>query len=205
MTANNEALQRYYNLHAGIYDATRWSFLFGRETAVRMLGTVGVPRRILEVGCGTGRNLESICRTFPEAQVTGVDLSATMIQKASQKLMPHMNRVRLLQKAYEQPLHPEGEPFDAVLCSYALSMFNPGWEIAIEAAYRDLAPGGLMVVCDFHDTRLDVFKRWMRVNHVRMESQLLPMLREKFKPIVDRTPSAYGGVWEYLLFAGVKA
>ena len=203
-TDNDEALQRYYDLHAGIYDATRWSFLFGREAAVRMLGTAGTPKRILEIGCGTGRNLASICREFPEAHVTGVDVSAAMIQKATPKVLPHINRVRLLQQAYDKPVHPDGEPFDAVLCSYSLTMFNPGWETAIEAAYNDLAPGGLMVVCDFHDWHFRFFKRWLGVSRVRVDGHLRPVLRSTFKAVVDETPSAYGRVWQYLLFAGIK-
>ena len=65
---------------------------------------------------------------------------------------------------------------DLVLCSYSLSMFNPGWEQAIERAIQDLKPGGHFAFVDFHDTRFRFFRWWMKVNHVRMEAHILPFL-----------------------------
>ena len=67
---------------------------------------------------------------------------------------------------YDQPLSSEA-PFDLVVFSYALSMFNPGWEEALAAALGDLSPGGALAVVDFHDSPLPAFKRWMGLNHVR--------------------------------------
>ena len=53
----NPSIQGYYALHSRIYDATRWTFLFGRESILRRSAKIAAPERILEVGCGTGRNL----------------------------------------------------------------------------------------------------------------------------------------------------
>ena len=186
-TVSQAALQQYYKLHAGIYDATRWSFLFGRQRILNLVAGVAAPKRILEVGCGTGRNIAALCRQFPEASITGIDLSASM-----------------LEQAYDRPVHPLGEPFDLVLCSYSLSMFNPGWEQAVACAARDLRPGGLMALVDFHDSPATAFRRWMGVNHVRMEGQLQPLLRSTFQPVIDRLKPAYAGLWRYHLFVGQK-
>ena len=41
------AIERYYRLHSRIYDATRWSFLFGRAAILREVAKVASPRRIL--------------------------------------------------------------------------------------------------------------------------------------------------------------
>lgn len=197
-------LQRYYKLHAAFYDATRWSFLFGRQQIIELAAGVTKPKRILEIGCGTGRNLEALCRKFPDASVTGIDLSASMLEQAAVKIQPYSNRVRLIQAAYEQPLHNQDGKFDLVLCSYALSMFNPGWEDALRCASEDLNKGGIMALVDFHDTRFPWFQRWMGVNHVRMEGQLQPELRKAFQPVIDRVKPAYAGVWRYHLFVGQK-
>ena len=59
------ALTRYYRWHAPLYDATRWSFLFGRAALIRGIALHRRPRRILEVGCGTGANLLRLSRWFP--------------------------------------------------------------------------------------------------------------------------------------------
>ena len=47
---------------------------------------VGTPARILEVGTGTGSGAELAVARFPDAQVTGVDLSAEMIERARAKV-----------------------------------------------------------------------------------------------------------------------
>jgi len=78
-------------------------------------------------------------------------------------------------------LDPTGS-FDLVLCSYALSMFNPGFEAAIVAARCDLVPGGHFALVDFHAAGSRAFARWMGVNHVRMDGQLRPRLANSFPP-----------------------
>lgn len=199
---SSAALERYYQFHSRIYDLTRWSFLFGREEVLRRAARVVQPRHILEVGCGTGRNLVSLRRRFPAALLTGVDLSGPMLDIATGKLRDRC--ATLLRRSYSAPVHEEGSPFDLVLCSYALSMFNPGWEQAIDTAAQDLGENGCIAVVDFSDTAHGWFRRWMGVNHVRMEDHLWPRLRERFAPLVDERLPAYGGVWNYGLFIGRK-
>lgn len=203
--ASGSVVEKYYRFHSRIYDATRWSFLFGRDATLDEVARAGAkPRRILEVGCGTGKNLANLCARFPEAAVVGVDLSAAMLARATEKIARFGPRARLVQRAYDAPLATE-EPFDLVLFSYALSMFNPGFEVAIEAAHAQLADDGQIAVVDFHATRWPLFERWMGVNHVRMNGQLRPLLRAHFLPQVDEVRAAYGGAWSYLVFVGRKS
>jgi S-adenosylmethionine-diacylgycerolhomoserine-N-methlytransferase len=196
------AVEKYYRFHSRIYDATRWSFLFGR-TAIMQNFAGASPQNILEVGCGTGRNLVELGRRFPQARLTGVDLSATMLGLARRKIGSFGPRVRLLHQAYAAPLK-DPPSYDLVLFSYALSMFNPGYDTAMAAARRDLVPGGHIAVVDFHDSRFRLFERWMGVNHVRMNGQLRPFLQSLFTPATDRLCAAYMGIWRYLLFVGRK-
>lgn len=200
--AAGAALQRYYQFHSHIYDATRWSFLFGREEVLLRVACVTTPRRILEVGCGTGRNLPGLRRRFPQAHITGVDLSGQMLAVAAKKVRD--DKTTLLQRSYSAPVHQDDSRFDLVLFSYALSMFNPGWEQAIDAAYEDLAAGGCIAVVDFSHSRFSWFRRWMGVNHVRMEGHLWPHLNRRFTPLLDERFSAYGGIWSYGIFIGRK-
>lgn len=202
--AGGTAIERYYRFHARIYDATRWSFLFGRTAILdEVVRAGGRPKRILEVGCGTGKNLVNLARHFPEAEITGLDLSAAMLERAGAKVASFGSRVKLVQRAYDAPIGG-AEPFDLVLFSYALTMFNPGYDIAIAAAAGDLAPGGMVAVVDFYDTAFPPFARWMGVNHVLMEGQLRAPLQANFESRVDRLKLAYAGVWRYWLFVGVK-
>jgi S-adenosylmethionine-diacylgycerolhomoserine-N-methlytransferase len=196
------AVEKYYRFHSRIYDATRWSFLFGRTAVIDSFAGIA-PQNILEVGCGTGRNLVELGRRFPRARVTGVDLSDIMLDLARRKTVSFGPRVQLLRQAYAAPLN-EPPGYDLVLFSYALSMFNPGYEAAIAAARRDLVPGGRIAVVDFHDSRFGFFERWMGMNHVRMNGQLRPLLQSHFTPVTDRLCPAYAGLWRYLLFVGRK-
>jgi S-adenosylmethionine-diacylgycerolhomoserine-N-methlytransferase len=197
------ALRQYYKHHAKIYDATRWSFLFGRRALLRSICRDCSPRRILEVGCGTGRNLAALSRLFPNARLTGVDLSEAMLRVARKHFSRDNGRVRLLQTTYDLPVAPE-HPFDLVVFSYTLSMINPGWSHAIRCAAADLAPNGTVAALDFHDSPLRPFKSWMQMNHVRMDSHLLPELSLSFRPDRFEIRSAYAGIWRYFLYIGRK-
>ncbi|MEE9264757.1 MAG: class I SAM-dependent methyltransferase [Vicinamibacteria bacterium] len=88
-------VERYYRLHARFYDATRWAFLFGREELLRQVAHRLTPQRVLEVGCGTGRNLPRLTELYPEANLTGVDLSPDMLAKAERTLSRWSERIRL--------------------------------------------------------------------------------------------------------------
>jgi S-adenosylmethionine-diacylgycerolhomoserine-N-methlytransferase len=202
---HSTTLRTYYRWHAVIYDATRWSFLFGRNEILRRLEPLlEKTPALLEVGCGTGRNLAILAKKHPGLALMGVDLSSDMLQKASLNTQAAGKQVRLIEQAYGTiPVSLPRAPH-AVLFSYALTMFNPGWEAAIERAYADLPIGGCIAIVDFHRTRFGWFSSWMQANHVRMDAHLLPFLKQHFEPYHQEVKPAYGGVWEYFLFIGVK-
>ncbi len=196
-------LERYYRLHARIYDLTRWSFLFGRRSLLHRLPAGASPREVLEIGCGTGAVLATMAEQLPQARLEGVDLSGEMLAVAGRRCRRLGERVRLRHGAYGEAEGHEGR-FDLVVASYALSMFNPGWERAIEQALRDLRPGGRIAIVDFHDSPLAGFRRWMGMNHVRLEGHLLPRLASRFEIEHRRVRRAYGGLWRYFEFVGRK-
>jgi S-adenosylmethionine-diacylgycerolhomoserine-N-methlytransferase len=190
-----ESLHGYYRWHAHFYDATRWAFLFGRTALIRKAAERLRPRRILEVGCGTGKNLAELARFFPHAEIVGLDLSAEMLSKARKKIAVYGQRISLLERRYNAPVS-SGDPFDLIVCSYCLSMINPGYEEVLALCIRDLSPHGSLAIVDFHDTRFAWFRRWMGVNHVRMDGQILSAV-EGFKLNLQlrSVASAYGGLW----------
>lgn len=196
-------LTRYYRAHSLIYDATRWSFLFGRGELTDLISQQSGLNSILEVGCGTGKNLLDLRQGLPETQLCGVDVSGAMLAVSHKRLDKLSVPVQLHCGLYDANFKPQTPP-DLILFSYALSMFNPGWEQAIEDAYQQLAPGGVIAVVDFHGSRFGLFRRWMQVNHVRMQRHLLPQLQQRFSEQHCRVKNAYGGLWQYFLFTGIK-
>ncbi len=199
------SIRQYYRFHATIYDATRWTFLLGRNA---MLKKLALPRdfagTLLEVGCGTGRNLRRLAQTYPALRLVGVDVSTDMLERAAKATDPYSRRVLLFEQPYAPNTFNLQEPVDVVLISYALTMFNPGWEMAIERALHDLKPGGRIAIVDFHDSPSSSFRWWMGQNHVRMEAHLLPLLQERFATEFLSIRRAYFGLWRYVLFIGKK-
>lgn len=198
-------VRNYYKLHARIYQATRWTFLFGRRRIVHALNLPMLSEHtVLEVGCGTGHNLGTLARYYPNLHLIGVDISPDMLWVAAKRLMRYSRRILFLEKPYAPgPWKLPSQP-DVVLFSYCLTMINPGWEDAIQRAYDDLPSGGQIAVLDFHDSRFPFFQRWMRYNHVRMEQHLLPVLQKHFEQVHLEVKPAYGGLWSYVLFVGRK-
>ena len=194
-------IERYYHFHARIYDATRWSFLFGRAELIQKIISRSVPSHILEIGCGTGKNLVDLCHYLPQARLVGLDISEDMLRQARKNLAAYPSRVELLHRTYDRPIKVD-PAFDFILFSYSLSMMHKNWENAIEYAQQNLKPGGLIAVVDFNDSSLGWFKRWMNMNHVRMDGHLLPRLQSSFRSLHLEVNHAYGGLWSYFLFIG---
>lgn len=208
ITTDNEkqqqAMRRYYRWQSRIYDMTRWSFLFGRKSVLRHLPFSREDRlQVLEVGCGTGKNLVALASRFPKASITGLDVSRDMIKAAEKKTSRFRNRMELIELPYGK-LPGFAEKFDIILFSYSLTMINPQWLDLLEQSKLDLKKGGYIVVVDFHDSRWPWFKGHMANNHVRMDSHLLPVLKKLFHNHAVCVKTAYGNLWEYVRFVGRK-
>lgn len=196
------AMQQYYKFQSKIYDLTRWAFLFGRRSILQYIPFNRMDVfSILEVGCGTGHNLKIMANKFPNAHITGMDVSRDMYEIALTKMQPFGNRIKLQNRPYHFNDRTREGQVDIILFSYTLTMINPQWQDLLQRAYLDLKPGGRLLVVDFHDSKYPFFKTHMSHHHVRMDGHLLPVLRE-FNPVHQKVQSAYFGLWEYVEFVG---
>lgn len=201
--SQGDRLESYYRRQARIYDATRWAFLFGRGSLLELLPDLPPSPRILEVGCGTGRNLQRMQDLFPDGQRYGVDLSADMLKRARRRLAPDES-VNLMRGHYgvqELPL----SPFDLIICSYSLTMTGTHLEAVLRQVRADLKPEGWVAVVDFDATPVPLFRRWMARNHVRMDGRLLPLLQTYFRPERTERHEAYLGAWSWFQFIGRRS
>jgi S-adenosylmethionine-diacylgycerolhomoserine-N-methlytransferase len=133
-------LERFFDLHAPIYDATRPILLRGRSRAVEMLG-VRPGDSVLELACGTGLNFPHL-RRAGAGRITGVDLSARMLERAHRR-DPQARLVRGDFAALDF-----GERFPRALCAFALSLLPHPVEVA-RAMRRHLTADGVLVILDF--------------------------------------------------------
>ncbi|MEM6316532.1 MAG: methyltransferase domain-containing protein [Bacteroidota bacterium] len=197
-------IQKYYAFQSKIYDATRWSFLFGRKAILQQFPYTSKDNfSLLEVGCGTGYNLRNIAQTYPNARLMGVDVSKKMIELTNKKMAKQKLSVQLLNIPYTDATQRElkNRP-QIILFSYALTMINPHWMDLILQAKKDLTAIGYIAVVDFHHSPFTWFRKHMQSHHVRMEGHILPFLRDNFEPLYDSVDKAYGGLWEYFTFVG---
>ncbi len=199
-----EKLKSYYKWHAHIYDASRWSFLFGRQSVIQRCKALNQEaEEILEIGCGTGSNLRTLRNAFPTCKITGCDLSAIMLQKASKKMGEHGGETHLEEGDYlDFPARPN--TFDIILFSYILTMVPEQFDAIIEKAYRELKPGGLIAIVDFYSCSYPFFTQWMKKNHVRLNHQWDLKLKEIFTNQILQEKPAYAGIWNYFQFIGQK-
>src|SRR6202043_1677430 len=74
-------MNRMYRWQRHIYDATRRYYLLGRDGMIANLRPAA-GANVLEIGCGTGRNLVRAARRYPQARFFGVDVSTEMLASA---------------------------------------------------------------------------------------------------------------------------
>lgn len=178
-----QRMDSLYGFQRHFYDATRRFYLLGRDM---LLEGLRVPQggSVLEIGCGTGRNLAALAAMRPDLRLCGLDVSEAMLRTAEKKLR---GREVALACRCAETLDSRGcfgvEAFDAVFFSYCLSMI-PCWEEALDAGWRACAPGGTLAVVDFWGRGglpawfEGLHARWLALFGVHPRPELLTRLRE---------------------------
>ena len=147
-------MDRMYRRQRHIYDLSRKFYLLGRDEAIARL-SAAPGDKVLEIGCGTGRNLVKLARAYPHARLFGLDVSREMLATAAASTARAglASRVALSQgdaTAFDPQALFGCASFERVMISYALSMIPP-WREALAQALDVVAHGGALHVVDFGD------------------------------------------------------
>ncbi|MCE0483840.1 MAG: class I SAM-dependent methyltransferase [Methylacidiphilales bacterium] len=207
--ATTEEMDRMYRWTRYVYDFTRKYYLLGRD---RLLCEMELKAgdRVLEIGCGTARNLICLARRRPEVLAYGLDVSHEMLATAAAKVTSRGLASRItLRHCFAEQLDHRGtfgldEPFDAAFFSYSLSMI-PTWPEAIEAALRNLKPRATLYVVDFWDQGgwpgwfRAILKGWLDLFHVHYRPELIDYLQKLDEKGVGKlTLQSVAGRYAYL-------
>ncbi|HEV2600058.1 class I SAM-dependent methyltransferase [Sphingopyxis sp.] len=135
-----------------IYDLTRKYYLLGRD---RLIDELMPPAggHVLEIGCGTGRNLIAAARCWPGAHFHGIDISEEMLKTARAAIArAGLGRRVSVAQGDATGFDPHSlfrvDRFDRIFQSYTLSMI-PEWQEAIREAARHLSAYGSLHIVDF--------------------------------------------------------
>ena len=148
------AAEVYDSGHAGIYEMCKDDYPpILEELRASSFET------LLDVGCGTGPMLELLSAEYPDAILTGLDLTPAMIEVARAKRLPNARFV--VGDAEDLPF-PDAS-FDVVICANSFHHY-PNPQAFLSGVARVLTPQGRLVLRDY--TTGDVL-RWL-ANHIEM-------------------------------------
>lgn len=101
--------------------------------------------KVLDLGCGTGLELDELLKKYPDIEVTGVDLSKDMLAKLQEK----HPQVKVVCGDYFKADLGEAV-YDAVITFESLHHFKPEKKQGLfEKIYRALKPGGVFLEVDY--------------------------------------------------------
>lgn len=151
-----QAVRRSYARWAPVYDLTFGRITgAGRKRAVSVLNALG--GRVLEVGVGTGLALPGY---RPGVEVTGIDASAEMLEKARDKVaelgLTHVRDLRVMDARH---LDFPDASFDHIAAMHIMSVVPDPERVMAEMA-RVLRPGGTILIVN-HFARDPQEKGWL--------------------------------------------
>jgi len=160
MVLNREQVREAFHRQAHQYDAHA---VVQRTVVNRLIERLAAqavePRRVLDVGAGTGRLLAAIHGIFPTAEAVGVDLAAGMSSAAADNLIG--TGIEIL-TADAEALPFEDRSFDLVVSTSTFQWLDT-LDRAFAEAYRVLQPGGVFCFALFGECTLfelrDAYRR----------------------------------------------
>ncbi|WUH94944.1 class I SAM-dependent methyltransferase [Streptomyces sp. NBC_00433] len=127
---------------AKAYDALPLPHLgWGRRTLARL--PLKGDERVLDAGCGTGRDTEGLLDLLPEGRVVAVDGSVRMLDQLRDRLAGRLDRVEVVHADLTEPLPFEGE-VDAVFSVAAFHWIEDHAALFSALAAR-MRPGARLV------------------------------------------------------------
>jgi phosphatidylethanolamine/phosphatidyl-N-methylethanolamine N-methyltransferase len=163
MAIDRDQIERVYSSYAGVYDRVFGRvFQDSREAVVRNL-KVEPGERVLEVGVGTGLCLPLYA---PNCEITAIDLSEAMLEKAAARVKEHaLTNVKLMKMDAGEMDFPDSS-FDTVIAAYVVTAV-PDYRKLMKEMIRVSRVGGRLIL----------------LNHFTQEHPIVAAVEKAISPI----------------------
>lgn len=152
LSKKEQVAQMFDNI-AGKYDFLNHVLSLGidkawRRKAIRSIKSIE-PCQVLDVATGTGDLAIAAALELPQAQVTGIDIAAQMLEVGKVKIAERSLSDRIgMTVADSENLPYADQHFDAVLCAYGTRNFQDLHKGLAEMS-RVMRPGGKLAILEF--------------------------------------------------------
>lgn len=144
-----EEMSAFFNKRSESYDEVHVAMIKDGAESKRVVADF-LPEgtgNLLDIGIGTGLELEAIFRRFPDMRVTGIDIAADMMAKIREKY-PQKDVTLLNMSYFDYDYKPES--FDAVLSVMTLHHYTHEVKTALyRRIYEAVRKGGVYIECDY--------------------------------------------------------
>lgn len=143
-----EEMSEFFAARLSEYDEHMLSCVEGcREGYIKMAELVPKnAKTLLDLGCGTGLELYEIFKRIPDMEVTGIDLTAAMLQRLREKYPD--KKLNLICGDYFTV--PFGRDFDCAISFQTMHHFRKDKKAELyKKIYSALADKGVYIECDY--------------------------------------------------------
>lgn len=148
-----EKMEEFFDVRAESYDEHMAEYVDDYEgfysSIAGAINETDKRIKILDLGCGTGLELEYIFERVPNALVTGIDLSQEMLAKLLNKYRDKSAQIKVISSSYFD-IDFQTREYDYIVSVMSLHHFLPDIKLNLyKKIWRALKPGGFYIEGDY--------------------------------------------------------
>ena len=224
-----ESMAAFFDARAAGYDDHMRENIFSETTFAQFYQAASSPIKktdkplnILDLGCGTGLEIETLLKRAPNARITGVDLSENMLELLRSRYIAHMSQITLVNDSY-LAMSFGTQTYDHVISAMTVHHLLPEAKRKLYTRiHTALKPGGKYIegdsvipaemeeqfIAEYHEAAAAVFKE--RDGHYHIDvpfsigTQKSLLLEAGFQDFRLIWQMAFNVVWGVAVYAVTK-